>query len=90
MEGSHAENVIAPLRQIQLSRYMKKNRAKVRKHLQTKKEDLLMKMKYFNAPIVPKHSIQNVISKDMKRSLVKKPEEVVFDPLLNQTVHLIH
>ena len=68
---------------------MKKNRAKVRKHLQTKKEDLPMKMKYFNASIVPKHSNQNVMSKDMKRSLVKI-EEVVFDPHLNQTVHFIH
>ena len=45
-EGSHAENVIAPLRQNLLLRYMKKNRAKVKEYLQTKKEDLLMKMKY--------------------------------------------
>ena len=82
MGGSHAENVIAHSKQNLLSRFMKKNRAK---------EDLQMKMKYFNASIVPKpkHSNQNVMSKDMKRSLLKI-EEVVFDPHLNQTVHFIH
>ena len=70
MGGSHAVNVIAHSRQNLLSRFMKKNRAK---------EDLPMKLKYFNASIVTKHSNQNLMSKDMKRSLVKI-EEVVFDP----------
>jgi hypothetical protein len=48
-----------------------------------------IKMEGSHAKIVIRPSRQNPLSKYMKKSLVKI-EEVVFDPLWNQTVHFIH